>query len=43
MTIFKLYFLIFICIVAPMILTGCGTIKGIGNDITIIGEILKRV
>lgn len=40
---FKVYFLIFFCIIVPMILAGCGTIKGIGNDISVVGEILRRV
>lgn len=40
---FKLYFLIFACLVISIAFSGCGTIKGIGNDISVIGGILNRV
>lgn len=40
---FKLYFIMFICMVISIAFTGCGTIKGIGNDISVIGDVLKRV
>ncbi|HAZ10229.1 MAG TPA: entericidin EcnAB [Candidatus Omnitrophica bacterium] len=40
---FKAYFFIFFCVLISMIFSGCGTIKGIGNDISIVGEILKKV
>lgn len=44
---FKVYFLLFFCIVITMALAGCGTItgaiKGIGNDIGLIGDVLKSV
>lgn len=44
---FKLYFLLFFYIIISITLAGCGTIngaiKGIGNDISIIGEVLRNV